>query len=52
MGRKRLHEAAIDVALDAVADEMRRLPAEFDQIGPVGAGWNGGDRVDARPLRD
>src|SRR5882757_3261713 len=42
MHGKRLHEPAIDVALDAVADQMRPLSAELDQIGSIGAGWNGG----------
>src|ERR1700722_18714340 len=42
MGRKRLREPAIDVALDAVAEQMGPLPAKLDQIGSIGPGWNGG----------
>jgi hypothetical protein len=40
--RKRLHKAAIDVALDAVAEQMRPLAADLDEVGLVGAG---GDRA-------
>src|ERR1700716_122730 len=42
MVRERLHEAAIDVALDVVAEQMRPLSADLDEIGLVGAGCNRG----------
>src|ERR1035437_200984 len=35
--RKRLHVPAIDVALDAVAEQMRPLSAELDEAGSIGA---------------
>src|SRR5215471_13526695 len=34
--------AAVDVALDAVGDQVRPLPADFGQRGLVGAGVEGG----------
>src|SRR6266487_1996614 len=40
--RKRLHESAVDVALDAVAEQMRPLSADLDQIGLIGAGCDRG----------
>src|ERR1700730_281926 len=42
MVRERLHETAIDVALDAAAEQMRPLSADLDEIGLVSAGCNGG----------
>src|ERR1700679_1885222 len=41
MTGKRLHEAAIDVGLDAAAEQMRPLSADLDHIGLIGTG---GDR--------
>src|ERR1700722_18824925 len=44
---KRLHESTVDIALDGCAEQMRPLPAEFDQIGGVGAGRDrGAERVE------
>src|SRR6266704_3109307 len=40
--RERLHESAVDVALDAVAEQTRPLAADLDQSG------RGGRPVDAR----
>src|SRR4030088_2651845 len=37
MCRKGLYEPTIDVALDAVAEQMRPLSADLDEIGLVGA---------------
>src|ERR1700722_8063322 len=42
MLRERLHEPAIDIAFDAVAEQMGPLSAQFDQIGAIGPGWNRG----------
>ena len=36
MRRKRLHEGAVDVALDTRAEQMRPLSAELDQAGAIG----------------
>jgi hypothetical protein len=58
---KGLHEAAIDVGLDTVAEQMRPLSAELDQIGSAGAGGDrgverieraGGIAVASHPLPD
>src|SRR5580693_4898017 len=47
MVRKRLHQGAVDVALDARAEQMRPLSAELDQIGAVGAGRDrGAERIE------
>src|SRR5229473_6887016 len=47
MVRERLHESAIDVALDAFAEQMRPLSADLDEIGLVGAGRDRGvERVE------
>jgi hypothetical protein len=35
MSRKRLHEPAIDVGLDAAAEQMRPLPADLDQTSSI-----------------
>src|SRR3981081_2528854 len=37
MRRKGLHESAVDVALDAVPEQMRPLSADFDEAGSIGA---------------
>src|ERR1700722_11442314 len=56
---KRLHEPAIDVGLDAAAEQMRPLPADLDEIGSISTGGdrgverierNGGIAVATDPL--
>src|SRR5258708_19850741 len=41
-GREGLHESAVDVALDAVAEQMRPFSAAFDKPGSVRASSNPG----------
>ena len=43
---KGLHEAAIDIGFDTIAEQMRPLPADLDQIGAVGAGRRWWRRTD------
>src|SRR5712671_7288684 len=46
-----VYEAAIDVGLDAAAEQMRPLPADLDQGGLVGAGIERGvERIERERL--